>query len=182
MEIGPSDTLGEMPSPLHGNINPAQWDYIRSKFRKAGSDAMLMSCGGECGACLCLGIFCVFFCHPCIYKMVKTQTVEAACREINRTMFGNRLVFHSVDDRVFLNPELVRNPSNSPNQYPSGGIVHAQATGVVMGQPVCHPVVQTAQIVQPPASAYGYPTTMPQNQQAYNTQYAPNNAPVQYSK
>jgi hypothetical protein len=147
MNLGPSNALvgSQMPIQLQSTINPAQWDAICHKFRKANEDAMLMSCGGEIGACLCLGFFCVFLCHPCIFHLVKRQTLEEACRYVNRTYFSGRNAFHNIEDNIYFNPETVQSNYSSQPQIATAVLVQPFAQNVHMMQPYDAPSALVSQ-------------------------------------
>ena len=55
-----------LPEALTAFINAQQWIEIGNSFNDIQVNTTSLVCAGEWVCCLCTGVFCVFFFHPCL--------------------------------------------------------------------------------------------------------------------
>jgi len=150
---------GQMPGDLGNFMSQSHWSAVCDCVNSSTANATCFACAAEWGCCCLTGFFCIFLCHPCIYKMIKDQQLQDKLHSLNYSLYGGKPVMSYSDSKIIINCGNINsvNTINTQPSMPVGsqpvGMNYAPQYAPQQPQPQYNPVVANA-VYQPQQQAY----------------------------
>jgi len=93
---------------LNGFMDARLWSMFCADIRNVVGQGDCIACAIEWGVCCVTGIWCIFFCHPCIAGCINGDRVRQECNKFNAQHYGGRPVFSAgPNSSIMVNTDMM---------------------------------------------------------------------------